>query len=113
MRPVRDVPRFMASIADCEPVNLEQIHLTEEGYTDVAISIDDDDIAQYLTTEVSIDNVDDYIIRLKVRANLPLFEDKPKETRFTVFVKKSDDSAVDAVCHGIITILPGSPYPEE
>lgn len=91
--------------------DLEKIHLLDEGYEDVAISFEDDELAQNLDCLLWIDEEDDNIIHLNVLANFQTFSDKPIDLRFTVFVKKPDDSAVDAVCHGMITVLPGSPYP--
>jgi len=98
-------------------VELEEIHLTEEGYDEVAIAYEDSEYAQYLITEAAIDEDDDNIIRVKVTANLPEFTDKPIDVRFTVFVRKTSETMIDSVCHGFISVLPGavypgSPYPE-
>ena len=113
MKPVRDLPRQIRNIADFKPVGLDPIHLLEEGYDEVAVAFDDPDFASNIDIQdCLIDQDDDYIVRLKVLAHFALFEDKPKESRFTVFVRKDDNSAVDAVCHGIMVVLPGSPYPE-
>lgn len=94
------------------PMNLEPIHLIEEGYSDVRVSIDDDEIAEYLKINAWIDEADDYIVRMSVKANFPTFYDKPVETRFTVFAANWQNSTIDAVCHAFITVLPGSPFPE-
>lgn len=112
MHPPRDKFRWMNPITG-QPIKLDPIHLVEEGYSIVKVSYEDDDIAEYLTTEASIDQSTDNLVRLKVHANLPVFHDEPKEVRFTIFISKSDGSAIDAVCHGIIVILPGSPFPED
>ena len=90
---------------------LEKIHLIEEGYDELAISFEDSDNAQHLETNVWIDPDDDNIVRLTVKADFPTFSDKPIDLRFTVFAKKSDGSAIDSICHGMITVLPGAPYP--
>lgn len=108
--PPRDIIRWRDDPVTGNPVGVDPIHLIEEGYNTVEIKFDDADIAQYLTAEAWIDEEDDYIVRVKVHANLPLFEDKPKETRFTVFAAKTDGTAIDAVHHGFVTVLPGSPY---
>lgn len=100
------------------PDDLEPIHLLDEGYQEAAITFDNPDIEQCLTYKAWIDEDDDFIVRIYITAELPTFEDKPKETRFTVFVKKTYTDPItnetmitkDTVCHGIFTILPGSPY---
>ena len=93
-------------------IELDEIHLIEEGYEDVAVSFEDEDTSQYLDVNEWIYSEDDNIIRMTAAANFPTFSDKPIDLRFTIFVKEPDDSAIDAVCHGVITVLPGSPYPE-
>ena len=95
-------------------VDGEEIDLITEGYDEVTIEFDDQTIARKLK-DVSawIDEDDPFIVRIKLRADLDYFEDKPKETRFTVFISNPDKQQVDAVCHGFITILPGMPYSEE
>ena len=107
----RDKVRWTDGHVPNQPIHLSPIHLIDEGYDEVAIAFDDSEIAEYLDANVTIDEETDNYIRMRVHANLPYFEDKPKETRFTVFAKKSDGSAIDAVCHGFVTVLPGSPYP--
>lgn len=113
MDPPRSIAPWMRNPKPGMPIQLDAIHLTEEGYTDIAVSYEDSDNAAYLTTEAWIDEDDDYIVHMKVNANFATFSDKPKDLRFTVFAKKSDGSAIDAICHGIVTVLPGSPYPTE
>ena len=98
-------------------VELEEIHLLEEGYDEAAVAYESSEHAQYLITEANIDEDDDNIVRVRITANLPEFSDKPIDVRFTVFVRKSSETKIDSVCHGVITILPGavypgSPYPE-
>jgi hypothetical protein len=93
-------------------IELQEIHLTEEGYDEVAVSFEDEEKSANLEVRAWIDEEEDNIIRMMVGANFPTFSDKPVDLRFTVFVKKSDGSAIDAVCHGFITVLPGAPYPE-
>ena len=92
----------------------EEIDLIDEGYDTVGIRFDDPEVASHLDViEAFIDDEDPYIIRVKIRADLDFFEDKPKETRFTLFIENRGDQLVDAVCHGFVTILPGMPYREE
>lgn len=93
------------------PVSFEPIDLIEEGYTNAIVSLEDDSYGDDLTAEASIGT--DNVIRMKVNANLPTFSDEPIEVRFTLFITKEDpDEATDAVCHGIIVVLPGSPIPQ-
>lgn len=93
-------------------IELQEIHLLEEGYTEVAVSFEDEELSQNVSVEAWIDEDDDNIIRMLVETNFPTFSDEPVDLRFTTFIKKGDGSAIDAVCHGMITVLPGSPYPE-
>lgn len=92
---------------------LDEIHLIEEGYTEAAVSYEDEEQAAHLITEAWIDEEVDNIVYMKVKADYPTFNDKPLDLRFTLFVKKHDGSAIDAVCHGFISVLPGASYPEE
>lgn len=96
-------------------LDLIPIKLLEEGYTEAYITYEDDDIAEYLDSEASIstDTGSPNLVRMSVHANLPNFSDKPKEVHFTLFVKTQDESHVDAVCHGIIVVLPGNPSPND
>ena len=89
-------------------VELEVIHLEEEGYDEVAVAYEDSEYAQYLVTNATLE---DNIVRIKVMAKLPAFTDKPVDIRFTAFVRNSSESVIDAVCHGMLTILPGPIYP--
>lgn len=92
----------------------DEVDLISEGYDTVAIKFDDPDIAAHLEVlEAYIDEDNPYLIRLKIHADLDFFEDKPKETRFTLFIENNVEQMIDAVCHGFITILPGMPYREE
>ena len=91
------------------PVTTTPIHLLAEDYTDVEITYEEADLAEHLTSEVYVDPSNDSIVRLKVLANFPTFVDAPKEIHFTVFIKKPNGIDVDALCHGILVVLPGSP----
>lgn len=93
-------------------IDFQDIHLIDEGYTDAAIKFDDQDNAQYVDASAWIDPNDDNIVRIKVDTNFPVFEDKPIDMRFTVFVRNDYTDTTDAVCHGMLTVLPGSPYQE-
>lgn len=94
-------------------IELQEIHLTEEGYDEVAVAYESSEHAEYLITEAYIDPDDDNIIRVKITAKLPEFTDKPIDVRFTVFAKKSSETQIDAVCHAMVSILPGPIYPKQ
>lgn len=92
-----------------EEGNLVPIYLIEEGYTGASVKIEDETIAAASTSTVFIDQEQENIVKMNITVNLPTFTDKPKETGFTVFATK-DDGIRDAVCHGIMKVLPGSQY---
>ena len=111
MKTPRDIdPRFPKPVLRTDG-DLVPIHLADEGYTEAAVSFDDDDLAENLTATATIDTDEDHVVKLNVTTDFPTFKDKPIEIRFTVFVKKSSTGVKDAVCHGILVVLPGSPYP--
>lgn len=108
MAPPRDKYRWLPYPTMRKPVQLEPINLSDEGYTTFVVTYEDEDLAYYLTTEAWLDEDEDNIVRMSVYADFPTFSDKPKELRFTLFAIKSDRSAIDAICHGIVSVLPGS-----
>jgi hypothetical protein len=85
---------------------LEEIDLPGEGYDSIAIEFEESDAVQYFTERSAyFDDEEPNVVRIAVRPNLPDFTDKPVDVRFTLFISNAD--TVDAVCHGMITILPG------
>lgn len=86
----------------------EPIHFTEEGYAEVVVIFEDIEAASHVTASAVIDEEDDHIVMAHFDTFYPSFSDKPKELRFTLFIVR--DGARDAVCHGILVILPGAPY---
>lgn len=93
------------------PIHMEPIHLIEEGYDPIpVVTFEDPEIAEHLTVDTWIDEFDDNLIHMNVEADFPTFKDQPIETRFTIFISKEDGSAIDAVCHAYVTVLPGSPF---
>jgi len=94
------------------PIHLDPIHLAEEEYTQLFIEFENEDVAQYLTAELSFNEEEDNYINVKIDASMPFFQGDPQETRFTLFIRKTDDSVTDAVCHGIVSVLPGAPVSE-
>ena len=115
MWPPRDKFRWLAHPVMRQGGDLTPILLRSEGYKEASITFEDDEIAKSLKARAWIDLDDQYIVRMYINTDFETFHDKPLETRFTVFIKKNDGDIVrkDAVCHGILTILPGSPYEEE
>jgi len=86
------------------------IDLIDEGYSYTAeVTFEDDELASGLEAEAYIDAGTTNIVRMSVATNYEAFSDEPKEVKFTLFVKKTDSTAIDAVCHGIIVVLPGAP----
>lgn len=109
MRPPRDRMRWTDGKIGYGPVHLDPIHLAEEGYSKASVTFDDQEVAQYFTdVNAEIDEETDHYVRLRLLAQLPLFEDKPRETRFTVYVTNKITRVKDAVCHGIISVLPAN-----
>lgn len=113
MMPPRTPFKWMPWPLNRKSLKLTPIDLAEEGYTDFVVSYEDEELASNLDTTAWLDEEDTSIVRMSVNAHFPTFSDKPKEARFTIFAKKQDGTAIDAICHGIVTILPGSPYPTE
>ena len=85
--------------------NKTEIHLEEEGYTQAIVVFDDIEEASGV---IGTAEIDDYIVKVHFDTNYPAFEDKPIDLRFTVFVSSPD--ARNAVCHGMLSVLPGSPF---
>ena len=90
-------------------VEFEPIHLIEEGYSNAIISFETTEDSVWLTADAWIDEEEDNIVKVSIEAGLPEFSDKPKDIRFTVFVIGDDGTAIDAVCHAMMTVLPGPP----
>lgn len=85
------------------------IDFSEEGYDEAEVVFEDSTAASGVTASADFDSEDNYIVMAHFDTSYASFSDKPKELRFTVFVKRSD--ARDAVCHGILVVQPGPPYP--
>lgn len=105
MKTPRDQFRWLSDgkiVQESEPVPID---LTEEGYTTVSVVFDHPD--ENITATGIIDDELPYMIDLKVDVQLPMFEDKPIEKRFTLFVNRT--GASDAVARAKLSILPGAP----
>ena len=88
----------------------DPIDLIEEGYTKARVKFEDPNASDYLTAQAWIDTETPNIVRMSVKSNGEVFSDKPKDFRFTLFISNPGDTAVDAVCHGMITVLPGRSF---
>lgn len=112
MYPPRDRYRWNRHPLMRNGEDLTPIHLRLEGYDEAVVTFSDQDIAEFVAATAWIDEDDDYLIRFHVNANLATFSDKPLDTWFTIFIKRNDGNMEykDVVCHGILTVLPGSPY---
>lgn len=95
-----------------KPTVFEPIKLIDEGYTDAYVAFEDNDAMASFEATAWIDEENQNIVRMKVHPSLTTFTDKPKDFKFTLFIKKSDNSSIDAVCYGIISVLPGRPDAE-
>lgn len=112
MHPPRDRFRWLAHPVMRRNGDLIPIHFIEEGYTEASITFEDPDVAEHIDARAWVDIDDDYIVRMYINTDFETFKDRPIDTRFSVFIKKNQDDIVrkDVVCHGILSILPGSPY---
>ena len=96
------------------PYETKPIIFHEEGYDKVTVALEDSQYAEYIEVEGSIDEINEpNIVRVRFHPNFPTFHDKPIETRFTVFVHGTEDDLINAVCHGILVILPGPNFPTD
>lgn len=106
--PINGLPRPVLRTKD----DLTPINLTDEGYAKASITFDDPAIAEFITASAYIDETDDHLVNVSIAVDAPTFKDKPIDVRFTVFVSDESESVRDAVCHGILSILPGSSFKE-
>lgn len=91
--------------------DLKEIDLPDEGYN-VAKVVFDDGVMYDVDTTATFDSEDPNIIRIThaTHAALSDFTDnKPIDRKFTLFVKNATNT--DAVCRGVIRVLPGPPLP--
>lgn len=112
MRPPRDRRRWRYDGHIWEKVDRVPIDLLDEGYDrEVKIVFDEPD--EHITAKAYIDTELTHLIKLAVSVQMPTFEDKPIDKRFTLFVTRDDEdlyaTTADAVVRGVLTILPGAP----
>ena len=115
MLPPRTHARWLDNPVMLEYNEPEKIMLTEEGYdSEATVAFDDADAAEYISAEAYIDDELDYLIHLVIAPNFPVFEDKPKDLRFTLFIKRTDNGTdyYDAVARIMLSVLPGAPHPD-
>lgn len=86
----------------------EEIDLIDEGYTTATVTFEDAELAENLDWTAEIDEDNPYIVHLKADTNFDTFTGDPKELHFTLFVYGTG-TTIDAVCHGIIVVMPGAP----
>lgn len=80
------------------------IHLSKEGYENVIIATNE--TYEGLVIKGWIDEVDDWVIRVKFNARLEEATEKPVEIRFIVKVTNETEEAVDTVSLGHLVIMP-------
>jgi hypothetical protein len=93
------------------PINLTSEY---EGY-DEAIVVMDETVPE-LQLMARIDEEETNVVYLRAKASFDMFEDEPKEYRFTLFVHaparvyrgKQEYERLDQVVRGIIVVLPGN-----
>ena len=105
MVPPRDMVRWSDGLVAGSPAHLEPIHLLEEGFNDLATIFDDEDYQSAFDPATDFSEMQDNYIVLTLWANIASFTGKPKEFKFTVYASSQDK--IDAVCRGILVILPG------
>lgn len=97
-------------------MELDEIHLTAEGYNNVFIKFEDSEL-EYINANAYIDEQDDHIVRIQATTCLPLslFENNQcKDFVFTLFAQKAEPETyiIDAIFHGVISVMPGAPWGE-
>lgn len=106
--PPRDVPKGHPPYMYVTEESMVPIDFSDEGYTSYKVVFDNSAnitaSAARDTTYADMPNT----VKMTATVNLPAFTDDPVERNFTVFAQRS--GATDAICHGTLVILPGSPY---
>lgn len=94
------------------PYDNTPINFYSEERTRVEVVFDEEIDPDYIDAFGRIEEDTPSIVRVRIKTNFPSFSDKPIEKRFTVFVSDTEGYNIDAVVHGILVILPGSPFPQ-
>ena len=111
MKPPRDIPVGRPPFMYVGEDTMVPIDFEEEEFSNPSVRWND---ATDITSAAYIDNeFSNNTVKVNITANLPTFEKDPVERKFTVFMERPDQNggtAVDAVVHGILIILPGVKY---
>jgi hypothetical protein len=94
--------------SDPVPIDL----LNEEYNEELIVAFDHPD--ELIMAQAWVDDELPYLIKMVISPQLPMFEDKPIEKRFTLFARRSvegsqDQYLQDAVVRAKLVILPGAP----
>lgn len=106
MHPPRGIPKGYPPFVYVGEDTMVPIDFTEEGYTGYSVVFDDPDDLTPTVARYTV-NGEVNTLLMTVTANLALFTDNAVERNFTIFATRP--GATDAVCHGTLVILPGSP----
>lgn len=114
----RDVdPRIPGHAVVVSSDDYTPINLPEEGYSEIQLVFEDTSHSSHITWTARIDTDGDgpNVVKFVIGVNFPTFSDNPVDLKFTAFIKGTDsetgDAMCDALCHGILSVLPGAPYP--
>jgi hypothetical protein len=108
------IPYAFIDAAHPHPINLTSEY---EGYDEAIVVLDKNVPELELTARIDEDETN--VIYLRAKASFDMFEDKPKEYRFTLFIHapkriyqgKQEYERLDQVVRGIIVVLPGNFVP--
>lgn len=92
------------------PLKYTPINLVNEGYDPTAKVVFEEDDGHIQVIDASVDIEEPSIIRIAMNVQYPEFTGKPIKKHFTVFMKSYDEQRIDAVCHGVVAVLPGTPF---
>ena len=105
MKTPRDQFRWLSNGQIMEYGEPVAIDLIKEGYESVTVVLDHPD--EEIVASGFIDDELHNLIVVRFDVSLPMFEDKPIDKRFTIFVNSDDQT--DAVARAVLSILPGAP----
>lgn len=89
------------------PIDLLSV---EEDYDPNAQVVFEEDDGHIEVISAYIDPEETSIIRISMSVQYPEFIGEPIRKHFTVFVRSNSGDRIDAVCHGVVMVLPGKPY---
>jgi hypothetical protein len=105
------IPYALIDFAHPHPIDLTSDY---EGYDEAIVAMDETVPELELTARIDEDETN--VIYLCAKANFDMFEDKPKEYRFTLLIHapariyqgEREHERLDQVVRGIIVVLPGN-----